>query len=246
MSFGLSRGRELDPGFVQVRTDVFPPLPDDILQRPAAGYVDPCAWFDDSGFPLEIEIGSGKGTFLLNHAESQPGVNHLGIEYAGEFFYYAADRIRRKGLRNVRMLHTDAVEFLRWRCPTAAARVIHLYYSDPWPKTKHHKNRVIQDAFLAQCFRVLTPGGELRVVTDHDELWAWDEAHFDRWTRPEAREMLTPESAAGLSAGVAPFVREAFTPPTWAEEGQTVGTNYERKMCDAVGKQPYACVLRRA
>ncbi len=246
MSFGLGHGRELDdaPGVVGVGARELPPLPDDILANPDAGRVDPRAWFADGTLALELEIGSGKGTFLLNQAAADPGTNYLGIEWAREFYLYAADRVRRRELRNVRMLHADAGEFLRWRCPSAILRVIHLYFSDPWPKRRHHKNRVVQHAFLGEAWRCLLPGGELRVVTDHDELWAWDQQHFELWTRgegdggdpgawpPEARE----------NAG-SPFELLAFTAPDWVGEGETVGTNYERKMCGERG--PHACVLRK-
>jgi tRNA (guanine-N7-)-methyltransferase len=142
------------------------------------------------------------------------------------------------------MLHADASEFLRWRCDGGVAQVIHLYFSDPWPKKKHHKNRVVQDRSLAEAWRVLVPGGELRVVTDHDELWAWDLAHFARWTDAGAWRQ-TPEPIRALVATTtAPFELLPFTPPPWVGEGQTVGTNYERKMC--VDKPPHAAVLRKA
>lgn len=235
----LGHGRTLDdaPGVVGVTREELPPLPDDVLAHPTSGWVDPRRWFRDPTRPLEIEIGCGKGTFLVGQAPASPGVNFLGIEWAREYYLYAADRVRRHGLANVRMLHGDATVFLKWRCPDAIVSVIHLYFSDPWPKRKHHKNRVVQDEFLAQVWRVLVPGGEVRVVTDHDELWAWDEAHFARWTRPGAPSTTVP-------AGVTPFVRAPFAPPAWVGEGEVVGTNYERKMC--VGeKSPHAAVLRK-
>lgn len=232
MSFGLSRGRRLDvaPGVVGIDRAEIPPLPDEIMQDPEAGWIDLHALFrgaESSDRPLEIEIGPGKGSFLLAHAAAYPEVDLLGIEHAGEVWAYAADRVRRRGLENVRLLCADATEFVRWRVPTGSVRVIHLYYSDPWPKKRHHKNRVIQDRFLADARRILEPGGELRVVTDHDELWAWCEEHFDRWTTGEAA-----------------FERLAFKPPPWAEEGEVVGTNYERKFCSAE-KRPHAAVLRK-
>jgi tRNA (guanine-N7-)-methyltransferase len=202
-------------------------------------------------------------------------VNFLGIEWAREFYLYAADRVRRAGLKNVRMLRADATEFLRWRCPGGIVSVIHLYFSDPWPKKKHHKNRVVQDRFLAEVWRVLkserarergnegglgiadlglqmgatpalnprsasadTPSwGELRVVTDHEELWEWDMEHFRRWT-----SMDVP-AAGWKGTGQPPFELVPFTPPAWVGEGQLVGTNYERKMC--VGREPFAGVLRK-
>src|SRR5438132_408741 len=139
MGFGLGRGRQLDdaPGVVGVSSAELPPLPDDILARPEAGRVDPRRWFPHPERPFEIEIGSGKGGFLLQEGAANAGLNYLGIEQAGEFYYYCADRIRRRGLSNVRMLHADGAEFLHWRCPDAVVRVIHLYFSDPWPKRKH-------------------------------------------------------------------------------------------------------------
>lgn len=235
MSFGLGHGRTLDdaPGVVGIAPHELPALPDEILTDPLAGRIDPRRWFGDPGRPLELEIGCGKGGFLVQEAAAHPGINFLALEIAREFYLYSADRVRRRGLSNVRMLHTDASDFLRWRCPDGVFRRIHLYYSDPWPKTKHHKNRVVQHKFLNEAWRTLESGGELRVVTDHDELWAWYEAHFEQWTRADA---------APPGFALPPFELRAFDPPTWADDGETVGTNYERKFTGE-GKPPHACVL---
>ncbi len=231
MSFGLGHGRDLDdaPGVVGISRAELPPLPDEAMTNPEAGRLDPRAWFANPAAPFEIEIGSGKGTFLLGESATNPTTNYLGIEWSREFYLYAADRVRRRALRNVRMLHTDATEFLRWRVPDGIVRTIHLYYSDPWPKARHHKNRVVQDRFLADAHRVLVPGGELRLVTDHPDLWAWYESFIARWTSP---------------AAPAQFERLAFTPPAWVDEDEVVGTNYERKT-RAEGRPPQACVLRK-
>jgi tRNA (guanine-N7-)-methyltransferase len=248
MSFGLGHGRELDdaPGVIGVSELELPILPDEAMTNPEAGRVDPRLWFPDPTRPLEIEVGCGKGTFILEQARREPLVNFLGIEWAREFYLYAADRVRRAGLTNVRMLRTDAAEFLRWRCPDAVARVIHLYFSDPWPKKKHHKNRVVQDRFLGDVWRVLEPNGqthnsavgELRVVTDHDDLWEWDLEHFKRWTN-----LVEPAPGWKCPKGTPPFEFVEFVPPAWVGEGELVGTNYERKMC--VGKDPHAGVMRK-
>jgi tRNA (guanine-N7-)-methyltransferase len=248
MSFGLGRGRQLDdaPGTVGVSAAELPPLPDAIMTDRLAGRLDPRKWFttepgsESRGTrAFEIEIGCGKGGFILQEGAANPEVNYLGIEYAREFYLYTADRVRRRVLPNVRLLHADASDFLRWRCPDSVVRVIHLYFSDPWPKTKHHKNRVVQDEFLADAWRVLVPGGELRVVTDHDELWAWDCEHFNRWT--VAGGAIPDVIRARFALPECPFERRPFVAPTWAEEGEMVGTNYERKMCP--DKSPHACVL---
>ena len=211
MSFGLGHGRELIPGDVGIEMRALARLPDapTVEAARAALAFDPRAWFAHPARRFELEIGAGKGTFLLQQAELEPETNFLGIEWAGEFWAYAADRIRRRGLANVKLLHGDATEFIRTRVPDGTVSVIHLYFSDPWPKTRHHKRRVIQDHTLREFHRILVPQGELRIVTDHDELWAWDVEHAAR--------------AEAL------FARRAFEKPASAGEGEVVGTNFERK-----------------
>jgi tRNA (guanine-N7-)-methyltransferase len=136
-------------------------------------------------------------------------VNYLGFEWAGEFFRFAADRMRRHQLTKVKIVHDDATEFIRFRCADSVAAVIHLYFSDPWPKNRHHKRRVVQDRMLEEFHRVLQPGGEIRLVTDHEDLWAWYEDHAARHRHLfDRREFAAPESAG---------------------EGEIVGTNFERK-----------------
>jgi len=244
MSFGLGHGRDLDdaPGVIGISAQDLPTLPDEAIHLPEAGRIDPRLWFPSPGRPFELEIGTGKGTFLLEQARAAPETNFLGIEWAREFYLYAADRVRRAGLTNVRMLRTDGADFLRWRCPSEIIGVIHLYFSDPWPKARHHKNRVLQDRFLTEVHRVLIPGGELRLVTDHDELWEWYTEHFKRWAVAEG---ASPQGPSPASPATPPprFQLLPFTPPPWVGAGELVGTNYERKMCD--GRPPHAAVLRK-
>ncbi|MBL0927595.1 MAG: tRNA (guanosine(46)-N7)-methyltransferase TrmB [Phycisphaerales bacterium] len=235
MSFGLGRGRQLDVTGVGIDASELPPLPPSGAAPDPARF-DPRRWFPHPERPFEIEIGSGKGAFLLQQAADEPGTNFLGIEWAKEFWAYAADRVRRRALPNVRLLHADATEFLRWRVPDGCARVIHLYFSDPWPKARHHKRRVVQDRFLADARRVLAPGGELRIVTDHADYWAWMEAHFARWCGPNPAHPLA-DSPGG-------FAREPFERPSSAGEGEVVGTNFERKYARE-GRPFHAAKLRR-
>ena len=201
MSFGLSRGKELDSGEYGYVTADLPPHD--------SGPFDPRDWFGHPSRRFELEIGSGKGTFLVQQSVLEPETNFLGIEWAGEFCRYAADRIRRHEMKNVRMLHTDATEFIRYWCPDGITDVIHLYFSDPWPKSRHHKRRVLQDETIQQFHRLLVDGGELRLVTDHAELWAWYEDHASR------HESI--------------FERQEFVRPESAGSSEIVGTNFERK-----------------
>jgi len=231
MSLGISRKRTPDvaPGVVAIGPAELGPMPDDVATDPRAAWVDPRSWFASPDNALEIDIGSGKGSFLVQQAARRLGANYLGIEYAREFFVYAADRVRRHGLANVRLLHADALEHLAWRVPDGIVAVIHLYFPDPWPKKKHHKRRMLQDRFLEHAHRVLVPGGEVRVVTDHDEYWDWMERHFAAWT----------ESSRSTR-----FVRREFEPPESAGPSELVGTNFERKY-RREGRPFHAAVLRK-
>lgn len=259
MSFNLGHGRELSDaiGIIGLSESELPPLPDEAITNPALGLIDPRSFFKAPGNRFEIEIGCGKGSFILESAKASPDTNYFGIEWAREFYLYTADRLRRAGVQNARMLRTDATDFFRWRVPSGVASVIHLYFSDPWPKAKHHKNRVVQHRFLAECWRVLAPQGELRVVTDHDDLWEWDQRHFAVWTsrslydawitdgcKQEVGIVPVTSLPAVLSQGIAPFTAEPFTPPVWVGEGQTVGTNYEKKMCGDF-KEPHSVTLKK-
>ena len=201
MSFGLTRGKTYDVGDVGIEMRTLPP--------PTEGLIDPRSWFEEPSKPLEIEIGSGKGTFLLQEAKKRPEVNLLGFEWAGEFYRYAADRIRRNHLNNVKVVYGDATEFLKFWCAEQVTEVIHLYFSDPWPKKRHHKRRVIQDDSLLSFHRALATKGEIRIVTDHDDLWQWCEEHFERNTSY--------------------FTRQPFGSVGSADEGELVGSNFERK-----------------
>jgi tRNA (guanine-N7-)-methyltransferase len=176
MSFSLSHGKMMDVAEIGVLHEQLP-------APPAAGQppvrIDLKAWFGPkrAGQPLELEIGSGKGTFLLNQALVTPAVNYLGIEWAMQYWKFAADRCRRHGLVNVRVLRTEAGAFVRDFVPDTSLRQVHIYFPDPWPKARHNKRRLIQAPFLRECHRVLEARGLLRIATDHGEYFAWMEEH---------------------------------------------------------------------
>lgn len=216
MSAGLSHRRSLEPGAWEIVLSTLP--------SPVEGRIDPRNWFEDPARPLELEVGSGKGTFLVQQAKLQPAANFLGVEWAAAYAHHAADRFRRHGLSNVRMLLGNAVEFITHWCPDDTIDVIHLYFSDPWPKKRHHKRRVIQDATLLEFHRVLKKGGEVRIVTDHDDLWTWYEEHADRHADRFDRQEHIPSASAGNE--------------------ELVGTNYERKF-RTEGRSFNGLVLRR-
>jgi len=159
--------------------------------------------------PVEMEIGSGKGTFLTDQAKARPEVNFFGIEWANWFYRYAADRLRRNGCLNARVVRAEALFFLNEFVPGASLSVLHVYFPDPWPKKRHHKRRLVQEPFLRQAERVLCAGGRLQLVTDH-------QGYFE--------ENIEPVLKSSRVLGVIEYNR-----PGSAAEGEFVGTNFERK-----------------
>ncbi len=142
------------------------------MEPPEAGVVmDPREWFESPG-ELELEIGCGKGGFLLRRAQSHPERNLLGIEWANKFHRFAADRMARWGVANVRVMRTDAGHFVQHHLPPACLTVLHTYHPDPWPKKRHHKRRLIQPALVEAAVRAMAPGARWAIQTDHAEYFA--------------------------------------------------------------------------
>lgn len=115
---------------------------------------------------VEVEIGFGKGRFLVASAEANPEVHYLGCEYARKYFLWTLKRFMRRTCRNVRMIHADARELVGRAMPEASVDAFHIYFSDPWPKKRHHRRRLFQREFLDMLARVLKPGGAVHGATD--------------------------------------------------------------------------------
>jgi tRNA (guanine-N7-)-methyltransferase len=122
--------------------------------------------------PVEVEIGIGKGRFLLAAAQARPDVDHLGVEWANEFLRIAEERAVKRGLENVRFIRVDARELVARAFPPASVRALYVFYPDPWPKKRHHKRRFFQPATLDAAARFLEPDARLHVATDHEEYWS--------------------------------------------------------------------------
>jgi tRNA (guanine-N7-)-methyltransferase len=121
--------------------------------------------------PVEVEVGFGKGLFLLTAAAACPEVNFLGIEILRKYQLFTATRMAKREQRNVRLVKADARLFLRDCVTTGSVQAVHVYFPDPWWKKRHHKRRVFTPEFAAQCERVLRPGGLLHAVTDVEEYF---------------------------------------------------------------------------
>lgn len=122
--------------------------------------------------PIEIEVGIGKGRFLLAAAAARPEVLHLGIEWANEFLRFAEIRSMKRGLENIRFVRVDAKELVARAIPESSVRAYYVFYPDPWPKKRHQKRRFFNPGTLGDLARTLEPGGWLHVATDHDDYWS--------------------------------------------------------------------------
>jgi tRNA (guanine-N7-)-methyltransferase len=113
-----------------------------------------------------MEIGVGKGRFLLNAAAANRDRDYFGLEIEAEYAAIARLRAERAGLTNVRVERLDGKAFVLRRLAPGAVAALHVYFPDPWPKKRHHKRRLLQPAFVHELALRLQPGGYLHVATD--------------------------------------------------------------------------------
>lgn len=124
-----------------------------------------------NGHPVEIEIGIGKGRFLIDAAQRLPQVNFIGIEWASKYLRIAHTRSLKRSLCNVRLARADAREFVEFFVSADSLQAIHIYFPDPWPKKRHHKRRLFNEGFLREVERSLKVGGRLWLATDYAEYF---------------------------------------------------------------------------
>ena len=121
---------------------------------------------------LEVEIGFGKGRYLLAQAETHPGVEFLGIESALEYYSLACQRAARRGLGNVTLVAGEALYLLATCLAPATARAVHVYFPDPWPKARHQRRRLLGPASVDLVLGLLRDGGRVFFASDHQEYAA--------------------------------------------------------------------------
>jgi tRNA (guanine-N7-)-methyltransferase len=169
--------------------------------------------------PVEIEIGFGKGLFLLNSSQARPDCNFLGIEILRKYQLFTANRLAKRNLGNVRLVCSDARTWLARHVPPCSVDAIHIYFPDPWWKTRHRKRRLFTPEFVAACRRIFVPGGRLIVVTDVQD-------YFE-----EIARLLADDP--GL-----------YPQPQGEEQPSEYRTNFERKYREG-GRPIHSCVYRK-
>jgi len=160
--------------------------------------------------PLEVELGSGDGSFLAQWAKLVPERNFLGVERLLGRLRKLDRKGQRAGLLNLRLMRIEASYFLEFLLPLASVEALHIYFPDPWPKRKHRKNRLVNERFPELVARVLVPGGIVYLRTDDAdyfeqmlEVFAADK-RFVRVETPEELAAVVTDFERGFQArGVA-------------------------------------------
>ncbi len=126
--------------------------------------------------PIELELGSGDGGFLLRYAPTHPERDFLGVERLLGRIRKLGRKAPRLGLTNLRGLRVEATYLLRYLLPARSVGAIHVYFPDPWPKKRHRPRRLVNTEFTELAARVLVPGGRVFLRTDdpdyHDQMQA--------------------------------------------------------------------------
>ena len=152
---------------------------------------------------LEVELGSGDGSFLVDLAKHHPKHNFIGIERLLGRIRKMERKARRVELSNLRGIRIESSYFLEYLLPHHSVEALHIYFPDPWPKRKHRRHRLINERFPQLAANVLKPGGTVYLRTD-------DRDYFDQMTTVFKSSPLfqARETPAELSALLTDFEKD--------------------------------------
>ena len=143
--------------------------------------------------PRVLDIGFGDGEALVTTAAAHPDIDYLGVEVHEPGVGHLLILLERARLTNVRVIVRDVVDVMDAMLPDASFDAINLFFPDPWPKKRHHKRRLVQPPFVAQCERIMKPGALLHIATD----WAPYAEHVREVLAKSALQPVASEAVAG-------------------------------------------------
>ncbi len=186
--------------------------------------------------PWEVELGFGKGRYLLQRAEGEPQGRFLGIEVVSKYYHLVRRRMRRRGIDNLVLLRGEALYLLATAVPRGFASAVHVYFPDPWPKSRHQKRRLFEADTVDLVLGLLAPGGRLFFATDFTEYGsrveellaghpgleiqrrqAWPEGprtNYETKYEREGRPIVRLEARSPAAAGLHPEGRAAVVAAT--------------------------------
>ncbi len=122
--------------------------------------------------PLFLEIGSGAGHFMMDYCQDHPDHLFVGLDYRFKRSFQLAKKLSLVSNKNFKYLRAkgERIEFIFNENELDG---LFYFFPDPWPKTKHHKKRLIQKPFLESAFKTIKPNGIFYIKTDHDDYAEW-------------------------------------------------------------------------
>lgn len=166
--------------------------------------------------PLEVELGCGDASFLVEYARRNPQTNFIGVERLLGRIQKLDKKGRRTGLTNTRGVRIESAYFLEYLLPPHSASALHIYFPDPWPKKKHRRHRLINENFPALARKTLTPGGTVFLRTDDvdyfqqmNEVFAAAK-EFSKVETPAALAEITTDFERDFNAEGIPTLRAAY------------------------------------
>ena len=122
--------------------------------------------------PLHTEIGTGYGQFMIEYTQNNPNVNFIGLDHRFKRSFTLAKHLNKLKFKNFKYLRGRG-ERLGHIFGESELQKIFYFFPDPWPKARHNKKRLFQKRFLDEAYKVLEPGGEFLIKTDHDVYFEW-------------------------------------------------------------------------
>ncbi len=166
-SFVVRNGR-ITPAQQRALDELLPVYGLEFQQHP----IDPKEVFGREA-PLWVETGFGNGDALLSMAQRYPEINFLGIEVHAPGVGRLLHGVEQMELKNIRVIRHDAYEVFDSMLPAHSVQRALVFFPDPWPKKRHHKRRILQQAFVSVIEDALIPGGVLHCATDWQEYAEW-------------------------------------------------------------------------
>jgi tRNA (guanine-N7-)-methyltransferase len=164
----------------------------------AASWFEPLDWraVFERDQPIEIDLGCGKGSFLLWAAAANPTRNFLGVERLLRRVRRVDRKAVRGGLNNVRLVRLEAMYLVSKLLPNESVSTYHILFPDPWPKRRHHARRLISAEFLVDLHRTMTRDSAVNCATDHEEYFESIQNEFATSGRfTEAKPVILPPEA---------------------------------------------------
>ncbi|QKV77186.1 tRNA (guanosine(46)-N7)-methyltransferase TrmB [Amycolatopsis sp. Hca4] len=207
----VKRGGRMTVGQQRAWEEHWPRLGRTVSELPE-GPIDFTAWFGREA-PVMLEIGSGMGETTSQLAAAAPELNYVAAEVYDPGLGQLMLRAENLGVKNLRLLHGDAVVLLTEHVEPDSLHGVRLFFPDPWPKKKHHKRRIVSPSFAALVASRLAPGGTFHMATDWEnyaeqmlEVCSAEPAlknRYDGWApRPEWRPVTKFEQRADVEGRV--------------------------------------------